>query len=172
MINQEKKYIEKIEQSIDNKIVQERIKYLLIWYSHKATINKYLYFAFVAISIIAPALITLINSCVKDSFLGMNKTCLISLISTIATIFAGILAITRWQEGWLRYRKTAELIKSKVSIYLIKRKNSENDDNKKIDNEFISEIEDIVQKENAEWLSMRRDELTKENQELGKNSQK
>lgn len=169
MRKQEKEYIENINGSIEEEVLRKRIEYLLTWYSHKATRNKYLYFTFVAISIIAPALITLINSCVKDSFLGMDKTCLISFISTIATIFAGILAITRWQEGWLRYRKTAELIKSKVSIYLIQRKNSEND-NKKMDNEFISEIEDIVQKENAEWLSMRRDELTKENQELGKDS--
>lgn len=153
--NEERKYIEALDSAIVNKNIKLRVIYLLNWYSRRATNCKRCYYTCVFISIIAPAFIALINGCFTELsegtliIFGLNKIEIISIISTIATISAGILAVTRWQDGWFRYRYANELIKSEVSLYLVK-KEKENDDN--IDQVFMNRIEQIVANENNEWL--------------------
>lgn len=161
MLNNENEYIEIMEKEIENKIIKERIGYLLKWYSKKSTRCKLLYYFCASISIIIPALITLITSCTTmestEFIYFLDYKCVISLLSTIATIVAGILALTRWQEGWIRYRTTIEIIKSSLTVYLVERE-SPQEDIKKMDEKFIKEIEEIVKNENMEWLRTRKNQ--------------
>lgn len=152
---EEKEFIELIENKITNEVIKDRVVYLLKWYSKKATWDKRLYFFCACVSVIAPASITLINSCFKQ-----YSNCLIPFISTFATIVAGILALTRWQEGWLRYRKTAEQIKSETSKFLLEMDHASHDTKNDIEKKFLDKLEDISSDENMEWAKG-----NKENQE-------
>ena len=142
----EKEYIESIKKKIANEIIRDRIVYLLEWYSKKATWDKRLYLFCASISVIAPATITLINSCFKQ-----YANCLIPIISTFASIVAGILALTRWQEGWIRYRSTTEKIKSNVNLFLQDVQYASSGTIKYIEKDFLKEVEDICNDENIEW---------------------
>ena len=149
-----KKYFTEVLRSIENKEIRDRIEYLLCWYNKRATRSKIKYYICASVGIIGPALITLISSCRI-----LEESCLIPIISTVSTIFAGILVMTRWQEGWVRYRNTVEHIKSKLSIYIIEIQSMENEKKLEKDKEFIKEIEEIVQNENFEWSKIRNKDI-------------
>ena len=149
-----KKYFTEVLRSIENKEIRDRIEYLLCWYNKRATRSKIKYYIFASVGIIGPALITLISSC---KF--FEESCLIPIISTISSICAGILVLTRWQEGWVRYRNTVEHIKSKLSIYIIEIQSMTNEEKQIKDREFIKEIEKIVQNENFEWSKIRNKDI-------------
>lgn len=149
-----KKYFTEVLRSIENKEIRDRIEYLLCWYNKRATRSKIKYYICASVGIIGPALITLISSCKI-----LEKSCLIPIISTVSTICAGILVMTRWQEGWVRYRNTVEHIKSKLSIYIIEIQSMEDEKKLEKDKEFIKEIEEIVQNENFEWSKIRNKDI-------------
>lgn len=145
-----KKYSKRTLRSIENEEIRSRIEYLLDWYNKKATRCKIKYYIFASIGIVGPALITLISS-----YKCFQESCIVPVISTISAICAGILVLTRWQEGWIRYRSTVELIKSKLSIYIVETKSITDKEKQKKDEEFIKCIEEIVQNENYEWIKVR-----------------
>lgn len=149
-----KKYFTEVLRSIENKEIRDRIEYLLCWYNKRATRSKIKYYICASVGIIGPALITLTSSCRI-----LEESCLIPIISTVSTIFAGILVMTRWQEGWVRYRNTVEHIKSKLSIYIIEIQSMEDEKKLEKDKEFIKEIEEIVQNENFEWSKIRNNDI-------------
>ena len=149
-----KKYRDEVLKSIDNKDIKNRIEYLLNWYSRKATRCKYKYYIFAAVGIIGPALVTLISNCTY-----LKNTCAVPVISTFSSICAGILVLTRWQESWIRYRRTVELIKSEIGKYLIDITEITGGKKLQRDKEFVNKIEDIVINENSEWTSIRSKDL-------------
>lgn len=146
-----KKYSAEVLRSIENKEIRDRIEYLLDWYSKKATRCKIKYYIFASIGIIGPALVTLISNC--NIF---QESCLVPIISTVTSICAGILVLTRWQEGWIRYRSTVENIKSKLTLYIVEIKSVTGEEKQKKDEIFIQDIEEIVQSENFEWSKIRK----------------
>ena len=102
-----KKYRNEVLKCIETKEIRDRMEYLLNWYSRKATQCKRRYYIFAAIGIIGPALVTVISNCTY-----LSDFCLVPVISTCSSIGTAILALTRWQEGWIRYRRTVEHIKT------------------------------------------------------------
>lgn len=144
------KYRDDVLNSIDNDIIQNRIEYLLNWYSKRAKQCKRRYYIFASVGIIAPALITLISSC--KSYDG---SCLIPIISTISTICAAFLVLTRWQEGWIRYRETLEHIQVEIDRYLINIVGLTGNEKLDKDKEFVNTIEEIVLNENKKWSNTR-----------------
>ncbi len=149
-----KKYSIEILKSIENKEIRDRIEYLLYWYNKRATRCKIKYYIFSSIGIIGPAFITLISGCKI-----LNESILVPIISTLSSICAGILILTRWQEGWIRYRKTVEHVKSKLAIYVVEVQGLDNVEKREKDMKFIKEIEEIVQNENFEWSKIRNHDL-------------
>lgn len=112
-----RRYFKFVEEKIENEIIRERILYLLKWYSRRATLWKIFYFISVIIGIVAPTIMTFINGIdlPDETILELiDKRTFLSLLSTISIIVAGILAITRWHDGWLRYRRAAEMLTGKL----------------------------------------------------------
>lgn len=111
---------------------------------------------FASLGIIGPALVTLISSCST-----LIDSCFVPIISITSSIGTAILVLTRWQDGWLRYRKTVERIKSLISIYLVEINDETLSVIKKsdINQKFINKIEEIVIEENCEWVSIRKKDL-------------
>ena len=164
MARDEKNYIKKIGDMFENDMIKVRVIYLLNWYSKKASKYRIKYFICAFLSVVIPACITLISNILKNTYY------VIPVLSTIGTITAGILAISRWQEGWLRYRKTVESIKSEISVYLVMRNyhNSLENNEKvyEVDLLFLEKIEEIVKYENNEWVSLRMNNDNKSNDVL------
>lgn len=160
MCKDEREYCDEVLKYISNGEIRNRIKYLLNWYTKKANRCKYKYYIFSFIGIIGPALITLISS-----YESTNYKWMIPVISTISSICAGILVLTQYREGWLRYRKSVEQIKSYTNIYLVEIQELLGGKKTEKDKEFIKLIEKIVLEENIEWFNTRNKEINGENKE-------
>ena len=145
-----KKYRNEVLKCIETKEIRDRMEYLLNWYSRKATQCKRRYYIFAAIGIIGPALVTVISNCTY-----LSDFCLVPVISTCSSIGTAILALTRWQEGWIRYRRTVEHIKSYISIYIVSLQGATDVEKIVIDKEFIKKIDNLVLDENSEWTNIR-----------------
>jgi hypothetical protein len=88
------------------------------WYSNKAADNKKKFHASQVIIIVAGSLIPLISA------LGVN-TALQSSMAMISALLGGIIVITtaliqmfKYQENWIIYRTTSELLKKEKYFYL------------------------------------------------------
>lgn len=144
------KYRDEILKSIENKDIKNRIEYLLNWYSKRAKQCKRRYYVFASVGIIGPTLVTLISS-----YKCVDLSCLIPIISAISSICAGILVLTRWQEGWIRYRETLECIQSEINNYLADIVGISNVEKIQKDRDFVKNIEKIVLNENKKWSNTR-----------------
>lgn len=143
---------EAIEESIENKALKLRLTYLLKLYDRKAQTNRHWYHFLHILSVFLPTVATMLG--LLTVLGGEQHIAAISSILTLLTTFIlGLQNQFRCYENWIRYRSTAELIKSEVfcclfggDIYcgnITEREHS-----------LAIKIEEIARGETAQWRSL------------------
>jgi hypothetical protein len=93
--------------SLENDKIEEVIKHTLKYYVKRALVNKFLFIALSIITITLNAGIPVINQIKWD-----GSRLLVTIISSIASVITGIIALLGVKDVWFRYRSYAELLKS------------------------------------------------------------
>lgn len=152
---QERRYIREVLDQIGNPGVRTRVYDLLLWYIRQAHRCRLLYYFFKAVTIVLPALVMIVTSSSNglaiwaDEIWGTAANLLVAALSGLTGVASGLLALTRCDENWLRYRRSADKIKGELSLYLVGaghyREASTRDEN------FITELERIAGEEGEDW---------------------
>lgn len=115
----EKTFLDAVCAKINNPVVNERLVYLLEWYTRKAQFNKHWYNGTRFFTYLVPCLITLIS--VPVSIIQENSKW---AIAVVAVLSAGLVVLHhtvdhyRFYENWIRYRGTAEKLKREAELFL------------------------------------------------------
>jgi Protein of unknown function (DUF4231) len=131
---------------------KERVEDQLDWYDRKAIFNKNRFRLFQIITIIASAIVPIVNIYP----IGDVQTRIISSIlgGTIAIVTA-ITQLEKYQESWILYRTTHELLKKEKFLF----KNNAGDYNANLSEDdrnrlFVERIETIVSSETTKYFAM------------------
>lgn len=146
----EKIKIEKIMEP--DKYLTERVDKQIQWYSLKSQRYKTIFYGLIIIQLFTASLLPIIPSFLdfydSNNSLLNNMKLFLSLSGAVIFIVSGLLNFGRFRENWLKYRKTAEILKQEKYTFLTNSYPYENSDNFK---KFVKTIEEIVSKENLEW---------------------
>ncbi|TGY91158.1 DUF4231 domain-containing protein [Petralouisia muris] len=164
----EKEFVLRLLDMIQEDAIRFRLSNLLIWYICKAGSQKRMYYILNITAIFANLLILIVNTVHNDI------PCPVSLITTVlAAVASGALSINglgHYKDNWMRYRTSAEVLKERISQYVIKReeckkRNQESGNDCiqfcKIKNygeygcplteELMNQVNEYVTKEISEW---------------------
>lgn len=154
--NKEKKYIFFISENINNEYVKKRISNLLCWYTRKATKNKFFFFLSLnTLTVLSPFFIGAFKVCTS----GEDKVFIVLLL---ASALASINAFFNFKENWIRYRFTAEIIKSEVYKYQTKSGAYIELDEEKSICKLAEVVEDIVNNEVNDWYKIKNENSLKD----------
>lgn len=153
--NKEKKYIFFISENINNEYVKKRISNLLCWYTRKATKNKFFFLSLNTLTVLSPFFIGAFKVCTS----GEDKVFIVSLL---ASALASINAFFNFKENWIRYRFTAEIIKSEVYKYQTKSGAYIELDEEKSICKLAEVVEDIVNNEVNDWYKIKNEDSLKD----------
>lgn len=152
---QERRYILEVLGQIENEHIRTRAYDLLLWYIRSANRCRLCYYLFRTITIVLPALIMVITSSGSglaiwaDELWGSAANFLVAALSGLTGLASGLLALTRCEDNYLRYRRAADQIKGELSRYLvgagIYRESATRDQH------FITALEIIAAREGESW---------------------
>lgn len=137
-------YIDKIE----NVSIKMRIEHILKMYARKSTLYRWLYYRMSVLIIIINALIPVINQISSDDRLKY----VVSIMSAVASVFAGIITLYCMKDTWYRYRKNAELIKKECMYFNSKIGDYSGEDRESY---LTMNIEKILSEEKNSWKSQK-----------------
>ncbi len=152
--------------------IQERVDPQIGWYDSKSGYNKRCYRVLTILEIVLaafiPLLVTQIENVPEGGMLGIpfiNSLFLqfiVGFFGVLVVIFTGVLALGKYQEKWIKYRTTAEMLKHNKFLFLTA---TGQYDGYEPDKLFVQTIERLISEENSDWKS----ELTssKSNEEAG-----
>lgn len=146
----ERQLFEAIKADLEDSIVKSRVLYLLQWYNKKASSYKRQTYFATSVSILIPAMVTLLNSgLLETEEMARIPTLILSFFSTVG---AGLYAFLRSKDQWIRYRITAESLKRETIYFLSEKKTNPG---QYTEDAFIKKIEDIAMAEANEWHGLR-----------------
>lgn len=102
-----------IEASIENDALKQRLVYLLEWYDEKAQLNRCCYHTLRILSVMLPNVVAALS---LFTFLGGEAmiAAVSGVLSLLTSFLLHLLDQFRYYENWIRYRSTAETLKSEV----------------------------------------------------------
>ncbi|EJE7235953.1 DUF4231 domain-containing protein [Clostridium botulinum] len=149
--NNEKKYVKEILEYIKDDILRKRLTHDLNWYIQRIYYYKYVYYLLSITIMEINSIIPVLNTSLTE-----EKRVTISLISVMATIFAGIISFTKCSESWIKHRNTYENMKYEVENY-INKVDIYNNENKAKDN-FYKRYDELKYKSLNQWSILRKEE--------------
>ncbi len=153
----EKKFILEILDKIENDIIRYRVSNLLIWYVKRASLYK---ISFMSSTITVSAIGVLIPIATNFAFDNSSTKIFISVLGGLSTILTAVVSLFACRENWLRYRISAEALKSEVVKYLTLLP-PYCDENK--DKTLVLNIEAIAKEEGKHWVEEQKKDSTKTN---------
>jgi hypothetical protein len=110
--------------------VKRRVQDQEVWHANKATWNKQRYYASEVATMLAGALIPIVNVWVADD--AWTVRVLSAILGSVVLISAGLAKLFKFQENWLQYRAIAEslgrereMYSGKVGDYAVAAENAE-----------------------------------------------
>lgn len=152
----EQSFLSAICRELEDRIIKTRLSYLLDWYTRKAQRNKFWYNWCRFISYLVPCLITLVS--VYGSVFDADHSKW--AILTTATLSAFLVALHhvidhyRFYENWVRYRDTAEKLKTETELFLNHCEPYNKKDKQKNQLNFAAKIEFYSSSELAGWENL------------------
>ena len=148
-----KKVIEKFQ---DDPVVSDRLRYLFVWYTRKAQHNKTLYNLTRTITYLIPCLITLVS--VYAVFMCETWPTVISATLSVILVFINHkIDHYRYYENWVRYRGTAERMKTEAQFFLSRGGDYAKGGDKKARVLFVNRIEQLASDELMNWENLQAD---------------
>src|SRR5919201_3854843 len=93
---------------------EERLKEQIQWHSKKARQNKLRFRLYQIIILIASAIIPIVN---VASIGDLQTRIISSIIGGIIVVITGLTQLEKYQENWILYRTSAELLKKEKYFY-------------------------------------------------------
>ena len=132
--------------SIDD-YLKERVEDQIDWYSKKSSIGKKFYIRIRTIEIIFGFSISLISLFLKRDLSGVA-------IGALSFSLAGLnsfLLLNKYQENWLQYRSTSELLKQEKYMFIGKSGTYNTEEEGERFKLFVERCETIISSENINW---------------------
>lgn len=159
-IKKEKADFKRLYEGITNETVKERIRASGEWYIASAVKYKRYFFILSTIAIVAPLLITVVNSTggvgIRSASRIRISTARYSVLASFASTF---LVVSKCKEKWTSYRMTLERIKSVLVLYSI----DEGTEEERL-KRLVTRTERIMKEEHDRWQEI----LADDDQENGK----
>ncbi|MBS1807870.1 MAG: DUF4231 domain-containing protein [Acidobacteria bacterium] len=136
--------------------LQQRVEDQINWYSKKSRRNKRAYHWLRVAEISAAALIPFLTGYINGQENQLKL--IVGLLGLGIAIISGLLALYRFQENWLQYRTTNEVLRRERFCFLtqIAPYNTE-----QAFSLFVQRIESILSEENSGWARYIREEEKK-----------
>ena len=129
-----------------NKYLEERYNNQVKWYDEKSKLNQKIY-KFLQLIIIIFAGITPILVLQREYYINI----IAAVLAIIVAISVGSQKAFNYQENWINYRTTCEVLKKEYFFYTNKVQGYENAANP--EGLFIERVESIISKENVYWIA-------------------
>ncbi|MEC8325117.1 MAG: DUF4231 domain-containing protein [Pseudomonadota bacterium] len=125
--------------------LQQRVDDQIAWFDKTSQKNQRWFNVCRIIEITSAALIPFITGMWADKVAGQV---VIGILGVLIAICAGLISLKKYQENWINYRATCEVLKKEKYLFISKCNESEH-----AFCDFVTRIENILAKENSQWLS-------------------
>lgn len=137
---------------------QERLEDQLQWYDKKSAVNKKWYHRLQILMIVLAALVTLSGAIYMYQIPSIEL--IVSAMGAAIAILSGALSLYKFQEKWIEYRTTSEMLKHEKYAYLTKIAPYDRDD---ADTILVERVESLISKENSNWARYMSEPVKKDN---------
>ncbi len=110
---------------VEEDALRFRLSNLILWYIDKAIYYKHVYYALSITAMAANLLILIANAAggvIEAMAIPYDTQLVTTVLAAIASCALGINNLGRNKDNWMRYRKSAEVLKESLSQYVIKMK--------------------------------------------------
>jgi hypothetical protein len=135
---------------------QERLQKQIEWHSKKALDNKLRYRLYQIITLIASAIIPIINllNIAKPDTADYQIRIISSIISAIIVVVTGLTQLEKYQENWILYRTSTELLKKEKYFFENNAGEYSNLDEKEKNKLLVERVESIVSAETSKYFTI------------------
>jgi hypothetical protein len=135
---------------------QERLQKQIDWHSKKARDNKRRFRLFQIITLVASAIIPIINlgNIAKSDTIDYQTGIISSIISAIIVVVTGLTQLEKYQESWILYRTSAELLKKEKYFFENNAGEYSNLDEKEKNKLLVERVESIVSAETSKYFTI------------------
>jgi hypothetical protein len=139
--------------------IKDRVDGQIEWYNRKSGTNQRWFRWLRIVEIIAAASIPLLVG-YADSISEFKVA--VGILGLLIAVIAGILGLYQFQENWAGYRTTCEALKQEKYLFLTKTQPYDQGDSFAL---FVQRAENLISKENANWVQTMRtgDKLKNQN---------
>lgn len=130
----------------ENEFIKERLDDQISWYDKKSQWNQKYYKVLRIIEIIAAATIPLVAGLMTAE--SMELKFLVGFLGLMIAVITGAVTLYKFQENWIKYRTTCEMLKHEKYFYLTKTNQYNLDDPFPL---LVKRVENIISKENMDW---------------------
>jgi Protein of unknown function (DUF4231) len=148
---------------------QERLQKQIDWHSQKARHNKLQFRLYQIITLIASAIIPIINVANVGDF---QTRMISSIIAGIIVVATGITQLEKYQENWILYRTSSELLKKEKYFFENNIGEYSNPDEKERNKLLVERVESIVSAETSKYFTIHQPQKKSQQQENEKANQK
>lgn len=148
-----------IESSIVNDALKQRLVYLLEWYDGKAQVNRCCYHILRVLSVMLPNVVAALS---LFTFLGGEPIIAVvsGVLSLLTSFLLHLLDQFRYYENWIRYRSTAETLKSEV-FRCLNHGDPYYGETSAREHKLAITVEEIAHAETAKWQVLREENVKK-----------
>jgi hypothetical protein len=130
---------------------EKRLQEQINWHSKKARHNKIRFRAYQIVTLVASAIIPIINV----ANIGDFQTRIISsIISGIIAVSTGITQLEKYQENWILYRTSTELLKKEKFFFENSAGEYSNLGDKEKNKLLVERVESIVSAETSKYFTI------------------
>lgn len=148
-IDRDKVYIPQLLQGINDEQLRLDLAHRLYTYAKRALFYKHCYHLLTWITIIAPAIVSIINV-IPNSDQDLIKVA-VTIASAITTVSAGILGTAKVHDHWTSYRSACEELKVETISYIEGAEPYAEFDESKRKKAFIDNMKAICKRETSRW---------------------
>jgi hypothetical protein len=131
----------------DATYIADRLDTQYEWFERKASWNQSRYKWLRMSEIAAAALIPVLSSVPADRLLP-GAQWLVPALGILIALIAGVMGLFKFNENWIQYRTTAELLKHEKFLYTTQCNHYAGEDRFSV---LVQRVEKILMKENATW---------------------
>jgi hypothetical protein len=129
---------------------QERLQKEIDWHSDRAKDNKIKFRICQIVILVAGAIIPIINV----ASIGDSQRMISSIIGGLIVVVTGLTQLEKYQENWILYRTTTELLKKEKYFFENGVGDYSNPDEKERNTILVERVESIVSAETSKYFTI------------------
>jgi hypothetical protein len=126
--------------------IQQRLDDQINWYSTKSQTNQIWFKRLRILEILCAATIPFLAGFISESTDYLRIV--IGILGLTIAVIAGVLSIFKFQENWIEYRSTSEMLKHEKYMFMTKASPYNVQDSFPL---LVNRVESLISKENTNW---------------------